>query len=85
MFCPGEGGTLGVDGPAGTVNPPLTAAVAAVGLQSGAGPRALETQTEFDVDVDGDDEIAGKEKECLLDITGRRDGGCSRFNSRWSG
>ena len=72
LFCPGEGGTLGVDGPA-------------VGLQSGSGPRALETQTEFDVDVDGDDEIAGKEKECLLDITGRRDVGCSRFNSRWSG
>ena len=72
LFCPTEGGTLGVDGPA-------------VGLQSGTGPRALKTQTEFDVDVDGDDEIAGKEKECLLDITGRRDVGCSRFNSRWSG
>ena len=68
LFCPGEGGTLGVDGPA-------------VGLQSGTGPRALKTQTEFDVDVDGDDEIAGKEKECLLDITGRRDVGCIQLTT----
>jgi hypothetical protein len=69
---------LGVDGPAGTVNPPLTAAVAAVGLQSGAGPRALETETEFDVDVDGDDETADKEKECVaLELPGLGEGSSS--------
>ena len=38
MLCPGDGGTLGVDGPAGTVNPPETAAVAAIGLYGGTCP-----------------------------------------------
>lgn len=35
LFCPGEGGTLGVDG-VGAVNPPETAVVPTVGLNGGA-------------------------------------------------